>query len=194
MLLGLESPEAPCWSPCGRWREEFAAGDFDRPNHQTPTRETMKKINAVAATVLGATVMLLPIGAKAQAADNWKFEASINGYLPTIGGSTIFPPGAGGEQPQCRRADDHRPLEDGIHRVVRGAQRPLGCLRRRFVHRYRRVQIGHQRSPAQRWRPGHCQRESRSQGHGLDAGRHLPVRSQARRRRWMCSPGRDIST
>lgn len=56
----------------------------------------MKKSQTFAATVLGASVLLLPVAAMAQTADDWNFEASINGYLPTLGGSTIFPAGSGG--------------------------------------------------------------------------------------------------
>jgi hypothetical protein len=42
-----------------------------------------------------AAAVLCPT-ASAQPADVWKFQASIYAYLPTIGGSTTFPPASGG--------------------------------------------------------------------------------------------------
>lgn len=42
-----------------------------------------------------AAAVVLPT-ASAQPADAWRFQASIYAYLPTIGGSTIFPPESGG--------------------------------------------------------------------------------------------------
>ena len=54
-------------------------------------------VTARAATVFGVAV-LLSGGAAAQAGpDDWQFRAMIYGYLPTIGGSTTFPSGAGSD-------------------------------------------------------------------------------------------------
>lgn len=44
---------------------------------------------------LCAVALLVPAVAIAQAADDWKFTASLYGYLPSIGGKTAFP-GSGG--------------------------------------------------------------------------------------------------
>ncbi|MBK6004764.1 hypothetical protein JJB11_01560 [Ramlibacter ginsenosidimutans] len=44
---------------------------------------------------LCATAMLLPITAHAQDADRWQFTGSLNLFLPTLSGTTAFPPPAG---------------------------------------------------------------------------------------------------
>lgn len=54
----------------------------------------MSTVRALAAAL--AAVALMPAAASAQPADAWRFQASIYAYLPTIGGSTIFPPESGG--------------------------------------------------------------------------------------------------
>jgi hypothetical protein len=52
---------------------------------------------AVAAAALCATAVLAPADASAQAAEPWKWQASLYAYLPDIGGRTTFPQdGAGG--------------------------------------------------------------------------------------------------
>ena len=56
----------------------------------------MKRMFGKAAAALAASATLLPVGAMAQVSDNWTIEASINGYLPTIGGKTTFPSNGGG--------------------------------------------------------------------------------------------------
>ena len=47
------------------------------------------------ATALVAPALLSSAPASAQAADGWHYRASINLYLPDIGGSTVFPDGVG---------------------------------------------------------------------------------------------------
>ena len=42
---------------------------------------------------LFATAVLLPAIANAQDAEPWQFTGSLNLYLPTLSGSTVFPPG-----------------------------------------------------------------------------------------------------
>jgi hypothetical protein len=50
----------------------------------------MKKAKLLAAAAcVGA--LLLPAAASAQSADDWRFNAIIYGYLPSIGGTTTFP-------------------------------------------------------------------------------------------------------
>jgi len=51
----------------------------------------MRALSAAAPSVSAA---LLPAGAMALAADDWKFEASIYGYFPSISGTRRFPAGA----------------------------------------------------------------------------------------------------
>jgi len=59
--------------------------------------KTLTCRNAVplATAALCVSVALFPAGAAAQAADAWKWQGMIYGYLPDIGGTTTFP-GAGG--------------------------------------------------------------------------------------------------
>lgn len=47
------------------------------------------------ATALVAPALLTSTPASAQTANDWRYRASINLYLPDIGGSTTFPDGAG---------------------------------------------------------------------------------------------------
>ena len=54
----------------------------------------MSTVRALAAAL--AAVALMPAAASAQPTDAWRFRASLYAYLPTIGGSTIFPPESGG--------------------------------------------------------------------------------------------------
>ncbi|HEY6512282.1 MAG TPA: hypothetical protein VI032_09900 [Burkholderiaceae bacterium] len=49
-----------------------------------------------AALLCGAALSLAPLAARAQASDDWKFQGSVYLYLPSIGGTTTFPPGGGG--------------------------------------------------------------------------------------------------
>ena len=56
----------------------------------------MKRVLAATATALCATAAMSPVGASAQAVDAWQFQGSLYLYLPTIGGSTTFPPSGGG--------------------------------------------------------------------------------------------------
>ena len=46
---------------------------------------------AASASALGLAALLLPTVASAQGKDGWQFEASVYGYLPSIGGKTVFP-------------------------------------------------------------------------------------------------------
>jgi hypothetical protein len=56
--------------------------------------QAMKINGAVAAAILAAG--LSPALSSAQSTSDWKYEATIYGYFPSIGGSTTFPPPAGG--------------------------------------------------------------------------------------------------
>lgn len=59
------------------------------------------KILHLCARFVGAAAVLLvgaltaPAPARAQAADQWQFQAIVYGYFPDIGGTTSFPAGAG---------------------------------------------------------------------------------------------------
>lgn len=46
--------------------------------------------------VLTAAVLILPLAGHAQQADAWKWQATVYGYLPDIGGTTTFPQGGAG--------------------------------------------------------------------------------------------------
>ncbi len=56
----------------------------------------MKTITTAGTTVLCMAAMLSPATASAQAAERWQFTGSLNLFLPTISGSTVFPPPANG--------------------------------------------------------------------------------------------------
>ena len=56
----------------------------------------MNKPIAITAAALCAFAALSPTDSAAQTADAWKWQASIYGYLPDIGGTTTFPQSAGG--------------------------------------------------------------------------------------------------
>ena len=49
----------------------------------------------IARAAIVAAAAWAPIAANAQSSDAWKFDASIYGWLPTIGGKTTFPAGTG---------------------------------------------------------------------------------------------------
>jgi len=51
----------------------------------------MNKPTALTAAAICAFAALSPTGSAAQAADAWKWQASVYGYFPDIGGSTTFP-------------------------------------------------------------------------------------------------------
>ncbi len=53
----------------------------------------MKLKRVVTAVILAAG--LSPALSSAQSTSDWKYEATIYGYFPSIGGSTTFPPPAG---------------------------------------------------------------------------------------------------
>jgi hypothetical protein len=55
----------------------------------------MKLPKALAAAALALACLASGLS-QAQSADDWKFEASLYAYLPTIGGTSTFPPPAGG--------------------------------------------------------------------------------------------------
>jgi len=55
----------------------------------------MKALTTPAAAALCAATVLLPASASAQDAERWQFTGSLNLYLPTLSGSTVFPPPAG---------------------------------------------------------------------------------------------------
>ncbi|HEX6018610.1 MAG TPA: hypothetical protein VFZ28_10960 [Burkholderiaceae bacterium] len=56
-----------------------------------------------------AAALLAPLAASAQGADDWKFQGSLYLYLPSIGGTTTFPPSGGGSPVSI---DGSRILED----------------------------------------------------------------------------------
>jgi len=53
---------------------------------------------AIPVTVVCLPALLAPATAGAQAPDSWEFTGSVYAYLPTISGSTIFPPSNGSSQ------------------------------------------------------------------------------------------------
>lgn len=55
----------------------------------------MKTFTGQTLAGLCATAVLLPAIANAQDAEPWQFTGSLNLYLPTLSGSTVFPPPAG---------------------------------------------------------------------------------------------------
>lgn len=55
----------------------------------------MKRSPSATATLLSALAVFAPPGAQAQTAGDWKFQAAIYGYFPTIGGTATFPPSGG---------------------------------------------------------------------------------------------------
>jgi hypothetical protein len=50
----------------------------------------------VAAVPLGVAALLAPAASQAQTGPDWKFQGSIYGYFPSMGGTTTFPAGSGG--------------------------------------------------------------------------------------------------
>lgn len=56
----------------------------------------MKQPSPLCACALFAAVVAASPPARAQAQDPWSFSLSIYGYVPSVGGSTQFPPPAGG--------------------------------------------------------------------------------------------------
>ena len=74
--------------------------------------------NALATMLFGISAMSLPAGALAQSADEWKFEAALNGYLPTIGGTTVFA-GTGASGPNINM--DAQTIIDHLKMVFMGS-------------------------------------------------------------------------
>lgn len=56
----------------------------------------MKPFTSRAMAGVCAAAMLLPVTAGAQDAGDWQFTGSLNLYLPTLSGSSAFPPSGGG--------------------------------------------------------------------------------------------------
>jgi hypothetical protein len=56
----------------------------------------MKTFTALCTTAFCAAAILSPATATAQDAEQWKFTGSLNLFLPSISGSTVFPPPADG--------------------------------------------------------------------------------------------------
>ncbi len=56
----------------------------------------MRDMSRYGAAALCAAALSGPMGAVAQAADDWQFRASIYGYFPSVGGTTTFPSSGGG--------------------------------------------------------------------------------------------------
>jgi len=56
----------------------------------------MKKKAIFALAALAGTTMALPQAATAQVSDEWRFNAVLYGYFPSIGGKSTFPPRDGG--------------------------------------------------------------------------------------------------
>ena len=78
--------------------------DLDPTNRKVddpmiPTR------TATSAAVLLAAASMLPAAATAQAAGPWQYGLSLYGWLPTISGTTVFPPPATGGSDVALDAD-----------------------------------------------------------------------------------------
>ena len=56
----------------------------------------MRNVHAACPAVLCAVAMLSPAGASAQDAERWQFTGSLNLFMPSISGKTVFPPPADG--------------------------------------------------------------------------------------------------
>ena len=55
----------------------------------------MKTSIALATATLCSALLVAPGASRAQASDDWKFQAIVYGYLPSVGGTTTFPAGGG---------------------------------------------------------------------------------------------------
>ena len=70
---------------------------------------SIKRSCGPARLLLGIVALSSPLASRAQGADAWQFQGSVYLYLPSIGGTTTFPPSGGGSSVNI---DGSKLLED----------------------------------------------------------------------------------